>query len=507
LRDNLERFAVPDRIWTTAPRLTSTELDHLLDHAESLIAAPTDVERDFREAVKRIYDVTESYYVLKRARIEADVLQSLQLTTQNIAQIQGDEGLWEASRQAFEHLRKLLNVKYVAFFVGETESDTVLRLRAFAGSFGGDPSHWPLVHFNWRKAGLRTGDERDGPDQNIESATTGTLPHDAVQKGFKGSGREMFTENTIVTPVRLATGPFAVLVIGPNIREIDLRPHLDFLTRAAQDLATRILTFKLASILRSDRTVWRRTAQMTGHRVRASLQALDSNLRALEAYREGRKGFDHLVKKTAEQELAKAYNTLCEVSYAAESEIPGTTDVRIADREPLLLMDLIAEAEDNQRDFALRRKVHIDVAQEIENLHTVRGNAILLKFVFINLINNAIKYSRRIPDSHDRIVRVKSLRSDQVPGRAIVRVINYGRGIKNDDLLRVFDWGVRLVEHDDDFRSEEGKGWGLWECRHVIEGHGGRIYCESRPRAGGVVNDQNINQCTTEFVVDLGAII
>ena len=76
-------------------------------------------------------------------------------------------------------------------------------------------------------------------------------------------------------------------------------------------------------------------------------------------------------------------------------------------------------------------------------------------------------------------------------------------GIKTGDQQRIFDWGVRLAGGSDMFRDVYGKGIGLWEVKHIAEGHGGRVYATSSHFSGAEVSDEAIDRCVTVFSVVL----
>jgi signal transduction histidine kinase len=88
-------------------------------------------------------------------------------------------------------------------------------------------------------------------------------------------------------------------------------------------------------------------------------------------------------------------------------------------------------------------------------------------------------------------------------GEARVKIVNFGLGIKEIDREKIFEWGVRLVPGHSKFQEIYGKGIGLWEVKHIIEGHGGKISVESVHFTKAPVTDQNIQQCITVFTVSL----
>ncbi len=92
----------------------------------------------------------------------------------------------------------------------------------------------------------------------------------------------------------------------------------------------------------------------------------------------------------------------------------------------------------------------------------------MVRRVLINLLENAVKYSR----SEGMI----SVSLKQEPGELKVRVSDNGPGIAKDDQKRIFEKFARV--HRGKGRPK-GLGLGLAFCRLAIEAHGGRIWVES----------------------------
>jgi signal transduction histidine kinase len=88
---------------------------------------------------------------------------------------------------------------------------------------------------------------------------------------------------------------------------------------------------------------------------------------------------------------------------------------------------------------------------------------------FVNLLGNAIKFSRR----GGRI----EIAAERPPGSVLFRVKDEGRGIPKDKLERIFE---RFEQVDaSDAREKGGTGLGLAICRSIVEQHGGRVWAES----------------------------
>lgn len=94
--------------------------------------------------------------------------------------------------------------------------------------------------------------------------------------------------------------------------------------------------------------------------------------------------------------------------------------------------------------------------------------------VVVNLVSNALKYS-----SEQSEVRV---RLSQTATQACIEVQDFGKGIAEKQLPRIFDTFYRTS--DAQASSKFGLGLGLAICKDIVERHGGRIWCESKVGKG-----------------------
>jgi signal transduction histidine kinase len=150
-------------------------------------------------------------------------------------------------------------------------------------------------------------------------------------------------------------------------------------------------------------------------------------------------------------------------------------------REPVDLVPIITGAIESSRSLADRRNQHIDAALPHHSVH-VDGDAVRLTQVFLNLINNAVKYS----PSGARI----SLALDEHDGDAVIRVRDEGMGIAAHDLPRVFEMFYQGSAKPDD--AQGGLGLGLALVHQLVGLHAGTIEAHSEGPGRG-----------SEFVVRL----
>lgn len=121
-----------------------------------------------------------------------------------------------------------------------------------------------------------------------------------------------------------------------------------------------------------------------------------------------------------------------------------------------------------KHEFLAKLK-HIQLITELEPLFSIQIDPDLLKQVFSNLVENAIKYS---PENSKVLIS-----SEELENKLIIQVADQGSGIPSDELSNIF---MKF------FRSRaaklspiKGSGLGLYLAKYFVELHGGSIQCES----------------------------
>jgi two-component system OmpR family sensor kinase len=140
-------------------------------------------------------------------------------------------------------------------------------------------------------------------------------------------------------------------------------------------------------------------------------------------------------------------------------------ETRSRPREKLDLALLVEGVVDDLAD--LGRDVRLDRAAPA----TVMGDAILLKRLFANLVNNAVTYGRRA-----------TVTLDTPNGAAIVEVTDEGPGLSPTDLERAFEPFYRAETSRN--RTTGGMGLGLAIVRAAAQRHGGDVMLANRPEGG-----------------------
>ncbi len=110
-----------------------------------------------------------------------------------------------------------------------------------------------------------------------------------------------------------------------------------------------------------------------------------------------------------------------------------------------------------------------------EKLPVIEGSSLLLFQLFYNLVNNALKFSRK------EIQPVIKISSEIIgENRIRIKVADNGIGFENHFQQKIFESFSRLHPKD----HFEGTGLGLSLCKSITERHGGKIHAEGSPNEG-----------------------
>lgn len=113
----------------------------------------------------------------------------------------------------------------------------------------------------------------------------------------------------------------------------------------------------------------------------------------------------------------------------------------------------------------------IDLAAELEKV-SYTGNENLMLHIWLNLIDNAIKFS---PQRGSILICLKASKQN-----VLVSVRDHGCGISEADRKRIFD----KFYQTDTAHKEEGNGLGLALVQRIVQIHDGSIEVENYPSGG-----------------------
>jgi signal transduction histidine kinase len=127
----------------------------------------------------------------------------------------------------------------------------------------------------------------------------------------------------------------------------------------------------------------------------------------------------------------------------------------------------------NKLDYLAQQK-EIKIITEFEPMFSLKIDEDLIRQVFTNLVENAIKYS---PENTSILIS-----TEEKEGRLIVQVADQGMGIPREEQGHMFSKFYRSKNVRDG--AIKGSGLGLYLSRYFIDLHKGSISLESEPQKG-----------------------
>ena len=192
---------------------------------------------------------------------------------------------------------------------------------------------------------------------------------------------------------------------------------------------------------------------------------------------------DRVRRSRSRPATSSRWSTSCSTSPGSRAAVPS---ILLDDVD---LGRVAADSAERLRVFADRQglRLVVDVAPHVP---AIRGDEGRLGQVVVNLVHNALKFSRPDAVDEDDPVAASATATSRREVRVIVRasgddvtlaVEDHGIGIPRADQDRIFE---RFYKVDRVRPRTGGTGLGLAIARHVIEQHGGRIRVESEEGRG-----------------------
>jgi signal transduction histidine kinase len=132
---------------------------------------------------------------------------------------------------------------------------------------------------------------------------------------------------------------------------------------------------------------------------------------------------------------------------------------------PFDIREVIEKQIEGLRVVGERRKIELSFAHPGKPVVTAYGDKLKVETVVANLLDNAVKYMKG-----GGSIKVQLSETEKA---ILVEVTDTGIGIKEEELLHVFDIFYRAD------RSIEGTGLGLAEAQRIVSDHGGILSVRS----------------------------
>lgn len=204
------------------------------------------------------------------------------------------------------------------------------------------------------------------------------------------------------------------------------------------------------------------------HEIRTPLNVLQNNLEAM---------IDGLFPITAERlnylneeviRFGKLLNNLNALKeFESESIKFNFETIPLNELINAIYLDFIMEAK--------IKNIKLNYNVQLKQEYLITGDKDKLKQVFINLLSNALKFTKS-----DGEININLYGDDE---EAIVEVEDNGIGIKKEDLAFIFE---RLYRGDKSRHETEGRGIGLTIVKNILQLHSARIEVESEEGKGTI---------------------
>jgi PAS domain S-box-containing protein len=405
------------------------------------------------------------------AKVQVETIDGQTLVTFGVLhELDGEAGL-RASEQRLQQVIDTLHEGLI--IVDDTGSVLYFNPRAKEHyGFTGDDEEWLRALYDRGAFETRT---LDGTLVPLEQR-----PSSAVRNGELVRGVELWVTRTS-TGTRRALSFSGTRLREPNGQQISVLAFSDITARVESTAAIIELNDSL------ERRVEERTAELAAanreleaftysvsHDLRAPVRAITSFSQIIVDDFGGQMPDDARRMLLRVQAGGVRLGELVDDLLAFSQLGRHTLQRRVVELDPLVrgIVDRLAGTDAGRLDLA------------IATLGRCHADASLLEQVWINLIENALKYSRK----RDRI-RIAIARQDR-DGEAVFTIEDNGVGFDMRHAHKLFGVFQRLHSSEE----FEGTGVGLANVRRIVERHGGHVAARSVPDAGS----------TFEFSLPLG---
>ena len=450
-------------------QISDTNIEDLENLATKLSLMPDNMRDRLEKEASHIQRIAETEFELRKRQKEQDFLEGLRNTTQMLKSIDRDQ----LERKVFTSLQKIkeyCSCKYVLFFAGAHENDTVLLPFTQYGlpeKLAGD-----LPHFNWSKAKL--------PHESFaaDDSTFSRESQAAIASGIRGNNRDYFSSVACLIPTAMGDRYRSVLVLGPFEQKVEIQEERHFLIEIARFIGLFARTGLEVLFLEQERRRWKNRAQLLTHEYKTALTTITTPIGVARTIvqkignREAERA-DEYLRQAEDRSLLLGRitsGTLEGIAIKVEAE-----DLEIQNHS---LSALVENCATGFMKSAGERNLDIVIEPSINHLPGADLDVARMTIALENLIENAIKYS--FSKSKIFIRSRLDIAGGVDQARALIEVDNIGFEIPEEDRKRIFEVGER-GGNKTRIQRIPGSGFGLWEARSIVEAHGGDIHVKITP--------------------------
>ncbi len=148
------------------------------------------------------------------------------------------------------------------------------------------------------------------------------------------------------------------------------------------------------------------------------------------------------------------------------------------EKAPMSVRDVVKEVRSIMLYRAQEKELHLPVFVDPDTPKTIRGDALRLRQILMNLVGNSVKFTEK----GGILISVK--RENHQDGEPILRfmVADSGAGFSPEKAETLFE--AFSQEDESTTRVYGGTGLGLTICKKLVEMMGGEIHCEGIPDIG-----------------------
>jgi two-component system sensor histidine kinase KdpD len=315
---------------------------------------------------------------------------------------------------------------------------------------------------------LRLRDIRFRPDERERSVAVWTFRHSEVA----GLGtKTLASSKALYIPLNASGGTVGVLGLLPvDSHQFESLEQIHTLETFANQTALALERAKLADQAEQAR-VRIETEQLRNTLLSSISHDLRTPLATITGAASALLDGDALIDADSRRDLAQSiYEESERLNLLVRNLLDMTrleSGAMQVNKEPQALEEVVGYALDRMNTPLAGRELHLAVPPD---LPLIPLDGVLISQVFINLLENAAKYTP--PGSP---IDISAVRDN---GGVMVEVADRGPGLPAGEEARIFDKFHRAAN------GASGAGLGLAICRAIVEAHGGRMWAENRVGGG-----------------------